>query len=278
MKTFLKHILLFLVSINFSSRASMNSSESLEWIQQNDKALVFVTPIFLLHRNPYSNGETVLHAACSQGCLDMVTNIFYRKDMNPCSLLLLQDASGYLLLDKAAENDHVNVIDFLLDMNETHNPHPVSLIFHKNILNGGTPLHHAIKNGAVKAVNRLITAAKQYRCLTEYLFNEQLGHITTLHLSVLCGYREITEILLKHAGENADRLAATYNNPCFQDQITPIHDAIRKEDVNTIKVFIKILGTRALNIQNKKGITALEYAKTLDSKAINSVLTMYSIK
>src|SRR5438045_7736488 len=108
MKYYIKNILIFLLSFNIFSYA-MKSEELLPIITKIDD-ISYIPAIFLMKKDNDGYGETVLHLACKKGDFDTVTKIFSRKDMNPCELLFLTDINGYLPIDKAAENNHVSII------------------------------------------------------------------------------------------------------------------------------------------------------------------------
>ncbi|XP_022786604.1 transient receptor potential cation channel subfamily A member 1-like isoform X2 [Stylophora pistillata] len=215
-----------------------------------------------------SDKSTAFHMACAQGSLEIV-KLLVSYDLSIGRTTLL-DAEGQTPLHRAATNNHVSVVEYLLDQGATRDPPDKSR---------STPLFKAASKGAVDTVRFLlergadvtvktlelrtvIHAAVPYPNVMELLLrvpssaylitDKDYKSLTPAHYAAAKGQSQVITLLM---ATNKAAAGLTSN-----ELDTPLHIAAKFGWLPIVESLLVGRNVRMINLQNSKGMTPLHLA------------------
>ena len=209
-----------------------------------------------------------LFFAISRGELEIVRTLVTD---NSSEILNYRSPGWRSALLIAAQNGHVNIVQYLIDdcemdINDTDEDGCSSLHFaahdgytdvinelfqHQELKknyadkNGRLPIHYAAQNGHFKAVELLVINGQDYKA------GDKKGS-TPLHLAAYCGHLSILNYLMKQEGVVADVLNIHGR--------TPFHCACQEGSMQVVEALISKYSANAKLEDYEKGITPLHLA------------------
>ena len=167
-------------------------------------------------------GITPLMNACASNCLDLVEFLVSKK-ARPC----IVDGEGTSCLDRALENDNLEIFGFLLknvDPNKIHS------------FEGWTIAHTCAKNGQSKFLKLLVDSKR-------FLFKATDYGLTPLHLACQEGHLECVKLLVQLQPNSIESETT--------DGITPIFISAQNGHSDTLKFLID--NNANVNVVTKDG-------------------------
>lgn len=215
-----------------------------------------------------SDNSTALHLACAQGSLEIVQLMIGEK-RDLCKAQILDD-QGMVPLHRAAQNNHVTVVNYLLDQGAQVDPRDTQ---------GRTPLFLAASVGGTASVQTLMDHGADITVKDTELrspLHVAIGNSSTIEAlmksssaKALVIEKDVTGYTAVHYAARAGyfqdiALFVSKNKPALKvtsDSLdTPLHIAAR---YGWLEIAEKLLGkrnVRVINLQNNQGKTPLHYA------------------
>nr|XP_058941683.1 transient receptor potential cation channel subfamily A member 1-like [Pocillopora verrucosa] len=215
-----------------------------------------------------SDKSTAFHLACAQGSMEIV-KLLASYDLSICRITLL-DAEGQTPLHRAATNNHVSVVEYLLDQGAAIDPPDKSR---------RTPLYQATSKGAVDTVGFLlkrgadvtvktiqlrsvIHAAVPFPNVMELLLrvpssaylitDKDYKSLTPADYAAAKGQSKTISLLME---TNKAAASSTSN-----ELDTPLHIAAKFGWLPIVESLLVGRNVRMINLQNNKGMTPLHLA------------------
>jgi len=215
-----------------------------------------------------SDNSTALHLACSQGSLEIV-QLLTSEDRDVCKTEILDD-QGMVPLHRAALNNHVTVVNFLLDQGAQVDPRDIQ---------GRTPLFLASSVGGTATVQLLMDRGADITLKDVELrspLHVAIGNTTTMEALVkspasktLVIDKDITGYTPVHyaaRGGYLQHIALFINKNKTAVQVTsdsldtPLHIVSRYGWLEIAERLLDKRNVRMINLQNNQGKTPLHYA------------------
>ncbi|KAL9955881.1 hypothetical protein ACROYT_G037277 [Oculina patagonica] len=239
-----------------------------------DSGVLKIVELCLQHgsrvRSPKASDKTTaFHLACEQGSLDIV-KLLASHDTTICRITLI-DSEGRTPLHRAATNNHVAVVEYLLDQGASVDPPDKARC---------TPLFKAAANGGIETVQLLLErgadvtfksvelrsvlhAAVQHSDVMElllkvpssaYLITDKNhdNSFTPVHYAAMSG--QSTSISLLMATNKAAAIVTS------NDLDTPLHIAAKYGWLPIVESLLVGRNVRMINLQNNEGMTPLHLA------------------
>jgi len=135
--------------------------------------------------NPHATPEREILWAAEQGDLDLIKSLVLKHSY----LVNVQDKDGYTALHRACYNNHLSIVEFLLENHANPNARTVDQ---------WTPLHSACRWNNVECAEKLIEAGTDINAVTD-------GGVTSLHLvAELADSHSLIELLLSQPSIRPD--------------------------------------------------------------------------
>ncbi|XP_068676235.1 transient receptor potential cation channel subfamily A member 1-like isoform X4 [Montipora foliosa] len=229
-----------------------------------------------------SDNSTALHLACAQGSLEIV-QLMVAEGHDVCKSQLLDD-QGMVPLHRAALNNHVTVVNYLLDQGSQVDPRDTQgrtpLFLAASV--GGTatvqllmdrgaditlkdveqrsPLHVAIGNSST--METLMKSAASRALVIE---KDMTGY-TAVHYAARAGYLQHIALFI-----SKNKAAVEVTSDSLD---TPLHIVARYGWLEIAERLLSKRNVRIINLQNNQGKTPLHYACHEGHEQIAQLLLM----
>ncbi|CAH3036391.1 unnamed protein product, partial [Porites lobata] len=217
-----------------------------------------------------ADNSTAFHLACSQGSLEIV-QLLVGADPGLCKEEIL-DEQGMVPLHRAAQNNHESVVGYLVDEGAPVDPRdiqgctPLFLAASaggtdtvKLLMDRGaditlkdvelrSPLHAAIVDGDSSTMEALLKSPAAKALVVD----KDITGYTPVHYAARDGYLQHIALFIKK-----NKAARQVTSDSLD---TPLHIVARYGWLQIAEALLAKRNVRIINLQNKKGKTALHYA------------------
>ncbi|KAL9951432.1 hypothetical protein ACROYT_G044091 [Oculina patagonica] len=215
-----------------------------------------------------SDRSTAFHMACGQGSLEIV-KLLANHDLTICRITLI-DSEGQTPLHRAAANNHVAVVEYLLDQGASVDPPDrarCTPLFKAAAKGGVDTVQLLLERGAdvtVKSVEQrsVLHAAVPHTSVMELLLkvpssaylitDKDHKSFTPVHYAARSGQSKNISLLM---ATNKAAAGVTSN-----DLDTPLHIAAKYGWLPIVESLLVGRNVRMINLQNNKGMTPLHLA------------------